>query len=82
MDFELFRLKEEKSKAKRASNRNSTPDLLRDRGISFTSHNSGAHIIIKHNERVFDLWPGTGKWIERAGNYASGRGVFRLLEVL
>ncbi len=71
----------ERSKLKRASNRESSAGVLMDRGISFTAHNKGAHLIVEAVlcGAVFDFWPGTGKFIRR-GNGETGRGVFNLIK--
>ena len=63
---------------RRASNRESSATLLTERGIVFEAKNSGAHLIVKHGDKVADFWPGTGKFIVRGGK--QGRGVFNLLK--
>lgn len=68
-------------KIKRLRNRTQTLTLLKQLNINFTEHNHGAHLIIEHNERVFDLWPGTGKYLNRT-THKYNRGVFNLLEEL
>ena len=66
---------------RRASHRQTTPELLRERGIAFESKNGGAHLIVRHAALVADLWPGTGKYMVRStGRYK--RGVFNLLRDL
>lgn len=65
---------------RRAANRQSSADLLRERGIKFDSKNDGAHLVVSHGEHVADFWPGTGKFILRGGR--AGRGVFNLLKRL
>lgn len=71
---DLYRELRSESKAKRARNRDLSLKLLRERGVTYTVKNGGAHIIV--NGRI-DFWPGTGLWIERGG--ARGRGVKDLL---
>jgi len=81
-DFNAMR---EHSQVKRASNRISSAGLLEARGITFESKNGGAHLIVQHEGKVIDFWPGTGKWIARgSGKNAGciGRGVFPLLKYL
>jgi hypothetical protein len=74
----LFRAR---SKIKRASNREDSPKLLDEAGVTYTVHNLGAHLIVDGPECVVDFWPGTGKWIVRAGG-PTGRGVLPLLKFL
>lgn len=69
------------SQQRRANNRDSSAKLLEERGISFVSRNSGAHLIVEHGGVTVDFWPGTGKFTQR-GVTKSGRGVFNLLKLL
>lgn len=69
----------ERSREKRASNRANSAQTLRTFGIGFTSHNSGAHLIVKHGEKIIDFWPGTGKWFVR-GQSDGKRGVMNLVK--
>lgn len=69
------------SQARRAGNREESPKLLTAAGVTFTTHNLGAHLIVDGPECVVDFWPGTGKWIVRKGG-PTGRGVFKLLKFL
>ena len=50
------------SKNKRRQNLEENTAFLKARGISFTSHNQGFHLIV---ENRFDFWPSTGKYLER-----------------
>lgn len=68
------------SAERRASNRESSADLLTERGIEFEAKNGGVHLIVKHNEKTADFWPGTGKFIVRGGR--QGRGVFNMLQAI
>ncbi|MOA03684.1 hypothetical protein D3C78_1232040 [compost metagenome] len=68
------------SQERRERNRKSSAQVLADRGIAFMSKNGGAHLIVSHEGEVADFWPGTGKFAVRGGK--SGRGVFRLIEIL
>lgn len=67
-------------KQKRKSNTVSSTDILKDKGIEFTSNNGGSHLIIKGKDGLIDFWPSTGKFIARNGK--RGRGVFKLLKLL
>ena len=78
---EMFASMKEASQVKRANNRSSSLQILIDNGIAFESHNSGAHLIINRNGRIWDFWPGTGKWVERGINRYR-RGVYRLLQAI
>ena len=61
---------------KRANNRQSSAEYLSARGIHFTSHNDGAHLIVTGPTCFIDFWPGTGKWNSRDGT--KGFGVMNL----
>jgi hypothetical protein len=76
-----FRVMKEASQEKRRSNLDNSTKLLRERGITFDVYNDGMHLVIRSGERVFDFWPSTGKWIERASK-VDGRGVFNLLKAI
>lgn len=65
----------ERSKEKRASNRESSTKLLTEMGIPFEAKNGGAHLIVAGK---YDFWPGTGLWIAR-GDKAQHRGVRSLI---
>lgn len=80
-DFAAWR---EVKQAKRASNRASSPELLREAGFTFTTHNAGAHLIVSAPQGyVVDFWPGTGKWATRGFRFALvGRGVANLIKHL
>ena len=71
----------EAGQQKRASNRRSSADILTAREIAFTSNNAGAHLIVTHNGKTADFWPGTGKWRIR-GTEPYKRGVFPLIRQL
>ena len=57
---------------KRASNRESSAEYLRQQGIPFTTHNGGAHLIVEGRECFIDFWPGPGKWHCRSGHKGFG----------
>ncbi|MFK3815130.1 hypothetical protein ACI2KG_00720 [Pseudomonas sp. NPDC089407] len=69
------------SAERRAKNRQSSAEMLSERGIQFEAKNMGAHLIVSHEGKVADFWPGTGKYIPRGGG-RPGRGVFNLLKML
>ena len=61
------------SQVTRASNRQSSPDLLRAAGVPFLSKNGAAHLIIKTDGgNTVDFWPGTGLWIMRGSTQRHG----------
>ena len=76
---EFWRDVNEARQAKRASNRDTSAQLLRDAGISFESKNMGAHLIVKAPTGFVDFWPGTGRWIVR-GSSRANYGVKRLIQ--
>lgn len=69
------------SSERRASNRESSAQVLADHGVTFETKNMGAHLIVSHGGKIADFWPGTGKYIPR-GFGRPGRGVFSLLKLL
>lgn len=81
-DTEMWRDMRANGQAIRAHNRESSTALLKDKGVSFESRNHGAHLIVKHAGKEVDLWPGTGRWIDRNRRSIKSRGVFRLLQYL
>lgn len=66
---------------KRAKNRDDSVRMLREAGIVFESNNGGAHVVINHDRRLIDFWPGTGLWIVRGADKRR-RGVALLLKFL
>lgn len=78
---ELFAAAREAGRERRASNRETTPEVLRQHGVRFVVKNDGAHLIVTHGDKVADLWPGTGKYNVR-GSTRYKRGVFNLLRDL
>jgi len=69
------------SKAKRALYRKSSPQLLRAVGLQYTTHNEGAHLVVRTAKLegvVVDFWPGTGLWRVRDST-EQGRGVKPLI---
>ena len=70
------------SSARRARHRQSSPEVLRAAGIAFETKNAGAHLIVQHNGRTVDFWPGTGLWRTRPHDGREHRGVFPLVSFL
>lgn len=68
----------EASRLRRGESRISGAGMLRKHGVDFKSSNGGAHLIVNHNGRRFDYWPGTGKWLDWA-NKTYHRGQDELL---
>lgn len=87
-----FKDMKDTSKAKRASHRETSPEILQREGISFYSNNGGVHLICTYNHKKFtlqaDLWPGTGRFQIRgdagmgAPRGTKGFGVFNLVKLL
>ena len=85
----LGEILDERSKARRASNRVSSAELLKASGVDYETRNGGVHLMIQREGWRIDFWPGTGLWRAecRSKNLAgkslvskaSGRGVFALL---
>lgn len=84
-DSEMWKAHKEMGQQKRASNRESSAQLLTEAGITFKSKNGGAHLIVDGgNHGIFNFWPGTGLWM-RSGAKSSKRrnyGVRNLIHVL
>lgn len=76
---EVFNSMSEEGKLKREKNRESSPSILRQKGIEFEIKNMGAHLIVKGRDCLIDFWPGTGKFIARDGK--KGRGVFNIIKL-
>jgi len=62
----------EQKKERKAINRESSAQWLKDRDIFFEPKNGGAHLIVEGKECYIDFWPGTGKWISRCGRKGFG----------
>lgn len=67
------------SQEKRGRNRETSLDVLLEKGIDFVVKNYGAHLIVKGKNGLIDFWHGTGKFIARNGG--KGRGVFNLIKL-
>ena len=76
---EAFNDMREAGQKKREKNRQTSPELLRQKGIQFEEKNEGAHLIVKGRDCLIDFWPGTGKFIARNGS--RGRGVFNIMKL-
>lgn len=80
--WDAFKVRAQEQAKKRASNRDSSPELLKKAEIPFTVHNNGAHLVIRNNDFWIDFWPGTGLWHARIPVDHHGRGVFNLIAFL
>ncbi len=77
-DAEMWKVHNERGKAKRAYNREASAQILIEAGVPFETKNSGSHLIIAD---TWNFWPGTGYWREIRGT-RNGRGVYSLLAML
>lgn len=69
-----------RNKEKRACNRENSAKILLQNEVEFTTHNNGAHLIVKGRCGTVDFWPGTGRWQLRSGR--SGFGVKNLINIV
>jgi len=69
------------SKCRKRNNMNGTITMLGKNGFSYEAKNNGAHFIIRHNGKIADLWPATGKFNIRGDNRYF-RGVRLLIKIL
>jgi hypothetical protein len=86
---DIFNAAREAGKERRASNRETSPEVLRQHGVEFEAKNGGAHLVVKHAGKVADFWPGTGLYGVRGKRLSNKphsspykRGVFNLLRDL
>lgn len=77
---ELFDEWREAKREKKLDNRASSTEILRQRGIAFTSNSGGIHLVVTGNNKTIDFWPSTGKYIMRNGS--AGRGVFNMIRLI
>ena len=70
------------SQTRRARNRQGSLEMLLDAGYKPDVKNNGAHLVLRHGGTRFDLWPGTGKWVENLNHKAQRRSVRTLLRRL
>lgn len=79
---------DERSKERRAHNRESSADILNKAGVPFTTNNGGVHLIVAHGAWLVDFWPGTGLWRAHLSHpdqrkfHSKGRGVFSMLKLI
>ena len=69
---EMWRDINRRRQDKRAANRDSSAEVLTREGIAYGSKNMGAHLIVSHDNKTVDFWPGTGRWIDRVGRKGFG----------
>ena len=67
-------------KERAARRREEAVKELESKGIFFTIHNNGAHIICEFEDRIVDFWPGTTYWKSRTGK--TGEGIKKLIAYL
>lgn len=79
---DMYRAMKERSKEKREANRDNAPKILEEAGISFSSHNLGAHLVVRAYGWVVDCWPGTGRWTFRDTTRFHGFGIFSMIQRL
>jgi len=74
----------ERSAKKRDDNTKWSTTHLGNLGIHFESKNNGVHLVIRHNNKVVDFWPSTGRFICRSGKMddIDSRGINRLVKYL
>jgi len=77
---ELYKAMSLVSQQRRASNRRHSAKMLLESGLECEVKNNGAHLVVDAGTFKVDFWPGTGKWISRAGK--SGRGVKNLIRYI
>lgn len=77
---EQWRAYKSERQQKRRDNMASSTAELQARGIPFTSHNNGVHLVVAG---AWDFWPSTGLWMSRQpgpnGRKREGRGVLKLI---
>lgn len=79
-ETELWAAYKAHQKRERAERRASAEQHLKDRGINYTVHNDGAHIVIEEGGAIFDYWPGNTRW--RMRPQKSQFGVHKLLAAI
>ena len=55
--------------------------VLAEHNVSFSSKSGGKKLVVSHNGKVADFWPGTGDWCIRGAGFGP-RGVFQLLDAI
>lgn len=80
---ELFQENRIRWQEKRRINTEESTRILTERGVFFTSHNNGGHLIVCDR---WDFFPATGKFNERRGHSGhakrTGRGVLNLIQLI
>jgi hypothetical protein len=64
---------------KTASNRAWSTSYLREFGIDFVIKMGGAHLIVNHNGKTINFWPGTGLFM---ADGLRGRGIMNLVKIM
>jgi phage host-nuclease inhibitor protein Gam len=80
-DGDFFRALRKQGQYDRSINRQNGAMRLIDNGIEFHVKNNGAHLIVNHNNKIVDFWPGTGKWIVRNSSIKR-KGIINLINFL
>lgn len=70
---------DDRSKAKRAANREYAPKRLDACKLTYSVHNDGAHLIVYGALDTYDFWPGTGLWRGRKAGGKFRRGIENLI---
>ena len=81
-DSEMWREYKKVKQDARAQRRESAPDVLRAKGIFFTTHNNGAHLAVETPMGFVDFWPGTTRWASRTNPPVKGFGLDQLLQYI
>ncbi len=77
---EMFKDLKAVDQQERSTLRANAPKRLQEVGIEFTSHNGGAHLIVKGHSCDFDFWPGTEKWRARGQKSQMNYGIDSLIK--
>jgi hypothetical protein len=76
-------LDDKESQERRARNRAAGVAALEKAGVPFTTNNAGVHVMIQHNGKQLNYWPGTGLWhYPTASGRIERRGIRSLLQFL
>lgn len=78
-DTKEFR--ESESKKRKERNLNGSTRMLEKNGFDFEEKNGGVHLVVKHNGKIADFWPTTGKFCIRGTNQYK-RGVRLLIKLM
>lgn len=61
------------SSERRDKNRVSSAEMLKRHDVHYETKNNGIHLIVKMHEKIWDFWPGTGKYKRRdSSDYRHG----------